>query len=145
MTERAKIEVEDSDTLLRRVPSNPDFKTWDETEEVYRLNPAALSRKPGEGLSTHLDRIVRELGRDVITLYPASHYSVSFLAEVPRRAKGDVSHCDDPDEGDTVRRASHCEVAPADPAASKAVWNDIRNEILAAFEWVVSPAAPVGH
>lgn len=144
MTDRAehRVEVEDLDTLYRRIPAAPDFKTWDEKEQVYRLNPAALSRKQGEGLSTHLDRIVKELGRAIQKLYPDGYYSVSFFAGVPRCAGGVVDHCDDPDEVDVVRRAAHCEIRPADPSAGKAAWNDIRNEILAVFEWVVVPPVP---
>ncbi|GEO94593.1 hypothetical protein [Kocuria turfanensis] len=133
--------VSDEDTLYRRIPKKPDFRTWDPLTGRYTPNPAAFRREAQEGMSTHLDSVLQGRSRLPITLYDPDRYgSVGFHVATPRQANAGVLLADDPYEKDEDLRCSHAEVRPPQPEKNRKHWKTVANEIAMACWWVQDPA-----
>lgn len=133
--------VSDDSVLYRRIPENPDF-TVETVSGDLALNPAALQRTEGEGMSVHFERVLATHRRDGDRYAEPPKGIIQFASRVPRSAGGGVVVVPDPDEQDVALAEAHGEVrGPLRGARGEARqrWKDIRAVIAEEFEWVRRP------
>lgn len=131
--------VDDREILYRRIPKNPDHRTYDAEKGTWVPSPGALRRVKGEGMSVHCHGTLSERGRDVATLYdPKKYGSICFTAVRPRSEGAGVLNTrptitQEPDED---LRAAHAEVRPPAPELDRPFWSRIVSQIVQHACWV---------
>ena len=132
-------QIPDSEDLYRRIPKNPDHRTFNAEEGTWVPSAGAFRRLKGEGMSVHMGSILEERGRATDSLYEASRYAaVRFPVGAVRRAGAGVLATtptleEEPDED---LRAAHAEARPPTYERNRALWSEVVNEIIQASEWV---------
>jgi len=131
--------IADSELLYRRIPKRPDHRTFDPERECWVPSTAALRRDANQGMSVHLDTVVRTRRRDPQTLYDSTKYgSIAFPAGLPRCEGAGVLPTTPTaeEEPDPDLRAAHAEVRPSQPQKDRAAWSRVTNVILLRATWV---------
>lgn len=133
-------QIADTDTLYRSIPANhPDFIAFHSVTGVPIPHAQSLRREPGTGLSAHLDSVLQARGRTPETLYEAGCPSFCFSTGIPRKFGDGVALVAPVGECDPDRAASHVEIWAAADNDTREHWRAIRDQIIRAFHWVVTP------
>lgn len=138
--------VDDAAVVYRRIPDNPDF-TYRASDGLLGLNPAALRRTDGEGMSVHLEAVLAESARADHAYTPPPPGIIGFAAGIPRTAGGGVVAVPDPQERDEVLARAHAEVRgplKGDQGEARLKWKDVRAAVAEGFAWVRLPGAASG-
>jgi len=129
----------DVDVLYRKVPPAGDMVVYDDDGVTLLPTPAIFQWKKGEGVSVHLDSILRLRGRDPRTLYDADCASLSFPVGAARSCGDGVARTLAVDDVDPDRVAAHAEIRRSADNDNRVHWGLTRKAILKQCCWVVTP------
>ena len=132
-------DISDEETIIRRVPMNPEHTTFDAELGITRPSPGAFRRAAAEGTSVHRVAVLDELGRSINSLYDPSKYSaVRFPVRAAREAGAGVLETEPTieDEPDSDLRAAHAEIRPPEKPRNRPFWSGVVDSLIRASEWV---------